>query len=65
MANAWNRFWSVFVNILSAVDNTASAAAAITKMAEEEALAFSELSAISREDRVSRERARLAAIAAA
>lgn len=65
MANAWNRFWNTVVNLLGVVDHTASAFNHVAEMADEEAHAFAQLSAISREDRVSRERARLAAIAAA
>ena len=64
MAAAWNKFFSVLVNLLGSVDSGASALNHIAKMADEEAAALAELSAISREDRVARERARLAAVAA-
>lgn len=65
MANGWNMFWNVFVNLLSGVDHLAGGFKAIAEMGETEAQAYAELSSISREDRVKRERARLAAIAAA
>jgi len=64
MAAAWNKFFSVLVNLLGSVDSGASALNHIARMADEEAAALAELSAISREDRVARERARLAAVAA-
>ena len=64
MTNAWNKFWMVFVNILSMVDHLASAGKSVAEMADEEAKALAELSVISRVDRVARERARFAAVAA-
>jgi len=64
MANAWNKFFNVLVNILGGVDHLASALNHVADMADQEAMAYAQLSAISREDRVARERARLAAVAA-
>tara|TARA_B110000285_G_scaffold207801_1_gene247457 strand:- start:902 stop:1048 length:147 start_codon:yes stop_codon:yes gene_type:complete len=46
------------------VDHLASAGKSVAEMADEEAKALAELSVISRVDRVARERARLAAVAA-
>ena len=63
MRIAWNKFWNVFANTLTGVDNLAAAFGSITELAKTEAETYAELSDISRVDRVARERLRLESIA--
>jgi len=65
MAAAWNKFFSVLVNLLGSVDSGASALNHIARMADEEAAALAETSAISRQYRVAQELKRLEAQSAA
>ena len=63
MRLAWHKFWNVFANTLTGVDNLAAAFGSVTEIAKTEAETYAELSTISRVDRVARERLRLESIA--
>lgn len=63
MRLAWHKFWNVFANALTGVDNIMAAFGSVTEIAKIEAETYAELSTISRVDRVARERLRLESIA--
>ncbi len=65
MREMFDAFFSAITRIFKGVDHYAGAFEAVGEWTEVEANTFTELSKISREDRIKRERARLAAVASA
>lgn len=65
MREMFNAMFSAITRIFKGIDHYAGAFEQVGIITETEAKLFAELSEVSREDRVRRERARLAAVAAA